>query len=29
VTQTYEPLEISEAEFKANMERDRVKRATH
>jgi NADH-quinone oxidoreductase subunit C len=28
-TQTYEPLEISEAEFKANMERDRVKRATH
>ena len=28
-TQTYEPLEISEAEFKANMERDRVKRSTH
>jgi NADH-quinone oxidoreductase subunit C len=27
--QTYEPLEISEAEFKANMERDRVKRTTH
>ena len=26
--QTYEPLEISEAEFKANLERDRVKR-TH
>ena len=27
--QTYEPLEISEAEFKANMERDRVKRTAH
>ena len=27
--QTYEPLEISEAEFKANLERDRVKRTTH
>ena len=27
-TQTYEPLEISEAEFKANLERDRLKR-TH
>jgi NADH-quinone oxidoreductase subunit C len=27
-TQTYEPLEVSEAEFKANIERDRVKR-TH
>src|SRR6185295_5211116 len=26
--QTYEPLEVSEAEFKANIERDRVKR-TH
>ena len=26
--QTYEPLEISEAEFKANLERDRVRR-TH
>jgi NADH-quinone oxidoreductase subunit C len=25
--QTYEPLEVSEAEFKANIERDRVKRA--
>ena len=25
--QTYEPLEISEAEFKANLERDRVKRS--
>jgi NADH-quinone oxidoreductase subunit C len=25
--QTYEPLEITEAEFKANIERDRVKRA--
>jgi NADH-quinone oxidoreductase subunit C len=25
--QTYEPLEISEAEFKANIERDRVKRS--
>jgi NADH-quinone oxidoreductase subunit C len=28
VTQTYEPLEVSEAEFRANIERDRVKR-TH
>jgi NADH-quinone oxidoreductase subunit C len=27
--QTYEPLEVSEAEFKANIERDRVKRTTH
>jgi NADH-quinone oxidoreductase subunit C len=26
-TQTYEPLEVSEAEFKANIERDRQKRA--
>ena len=26
--QTYEPLEISEAEFKANLERDRVKRTS-
>ena len=26
--QTYEPLEISEDEFRANLERDRVKRAT-
>jgi NADH-quinone oxidoreductase subunit C len=26
VTQTYEPLEVSEAEFRANIERDRVKR---
>ena len=26
--QTYEPLEISEEEFRANIERDRVKRAT-
>ncbi|HEX5109289.1 MAG TPA: NADH-quinone oxidoreductase subunit C [Vicinamibacterales bacterium] len=25
--QTYEPLEVSEEEFKANLERDRVKRA--
>jgi NADH-quinone oxidoreductase subunit C len=25
--QTYEPLEVSEEEFKANIERDRVKRA--
>ena len=24
--QTYEPLEVSEEEFKANLERDRVKR---
>jgi NADH-quinone oxidoreductase subunit C len=28
-TQTYEPLEVSEAEFRANIERDRVKRTTH
>ena len=28
-TQTYQPLEVSEAEFKANMERDRVKRVQH
>ena len=28
-TQTYEPLEVSEEEFKANLERDRVKRTTH
>jgi NADH-quinone oxidoreductase subunit C len=27
--QTYEPLEISEAEFKANMQRDRVTRQPH
>ena len=27
--QTYEPLEVSEEEFKANMERDRVKRVPH
>ncbi|MBI4264766.1 MAG: NADH-quinone oxidoreductase subunit C [Acidobacteria bacterium] len=27
VAQTYEPLEVSEAEFRANLERDRVKRA--
>jgi NADH-quinone oxidoreductase subunit C len=27
--QTYEPLEVSEEEFKANLERDRVKRTTH
>ena len=26
VAQTYEPLEVSEEEFKANLERDRVKR---
>jgi len=26
-TQTYEPLQVSEEEFKANLERDRVKRA--
>jgi NADH-quinone oxidoreductase subunit C len=26
-TQTYEPLEVSEAEFRANIERDRLKRA--
>jgi NADH-quinone oxidoreductase subunit C len=28
VAQTYEPLEVSEAEFRANIERDRLKR-TH
>ena len=28
-TQTYEPLEVSEEEFRANLERDRVKRAQH
>ncbi len=28
-TQTYQPLEVSAAEFKANLERDRVKRTTH
>jgi NADH-quinone oxidoreductase subunit C len=27
--QTYEPLEVSEEEFKANLERDRVRRAPH
>ena len=27
--QTYEPLEVTEEEFKANLERDRVKRARH
>jgi NADH-quinone oxidoreductase subunit C len=27
--QTYEPLEVSQEEFQANLERDRVKRATH
>jgi NADH-quinone oxidoreductase subunit C len=27
--QTYEPLEVTEEEFKANMARDRVKRTTH
>jgi NADH-quinone oxidoreductase subunit C len=27
--QTYEPLEVSEEEFKANIERDRVKRVRH
>jgi hypothetical protein len=27
--QTYEPLEVSEVEFKANIERDRVKRVHH
>ena len=27
--QTYEPLEISEEEFRANLERDRVKRVQH
>ena len=27
--QTYEPLEVSEAEFKANIERDRFTRTTH
>ena len=25
--QTYEPLEVSEEQFRANLERDRVKRA--
>ena len=28
-TQTYEPLEVSEAEFRANIERDRVRRTAH
>jgi NADH-quinone oxidoreductase subunit C len=28
-TQTYEPLEVSEEEFRANLERDRVKRVQH
>jgi NADH:ubiquinone oxidoreductase subunit C len=27
--QTYAPLEVSEEEFRANLERDRVKRTTH
>ena len=27
--QTYEPLEVSEAEFKANIERDRIRRTAH
>ena len=27
--QTYEPLEVSEAEFRANIERDRVRRTGH
>jgi NADH-quinone oxidoreductase subunit C len=27
--QTYQPLEVSEAEFRANLERDRVRRAGH
>jgi NADH-quinone oxidoreductase subunit C len=27
--QTYEPLEVSQDEFKANIERDRVKRVSH
>jgi NADH-quinone oxidoreductase subunit C len=27
--QTYEPLQVSEAEFRANIERDRVKRVQH
>jgi NADH-quinone oxidoreductase subunit C len=27
--QTYEPLEVTEEEFKANLERDRVKRVQH
>jgi NADH-quinone oxidoreductase subunit C len=27
--QTYEPLEVSEQEFRANIERDRVKRSAH
>ena len=29
VTQTYEPLEVSEAEFRDNIERDRAKRTAH
>jgi NADH-quinone oxidoreductase subunit C len=28
-TQTYEPLEVTEQEFKANLERDRAKRVQH
>jgi NADH-quinone oxidoreductase subunit C len=28
-TQTYEPLEVSEGEFRANLERDRVRRTSH
>ena len=28
-TQTYEPLEVSESEFRANMERDRIRRVQH
>jgi len=28
-TQTYEPLEVTEAEFRANIERDRAKRVGH
>ena len=27
--QTYEPLEVTEKEFRANLERDRVRRTTH
>jgi NADH-quinone oxidoreductase subunit C len=27
--QTYEPLEVTEEEFRANLQRDRVKRTTH
>ena len=27
--QTYEPLQVTEEEFKANLERDRLKRTTH